>query len=126
MSAKILHNHAQDEYWFHEGCHILEVANHADDPEVSIARARVEPGVATQWHCLHQTMERYLIVQGQGRAEIGELAPTPVATGDVVCIPPDTRQRICNTGKNDLVFYAICSPRFTPDCYRILEEPGED
>jgi len=126
MSAKILHGDPLDEYWFQEGCHILEVANHAGDPEVSIARARVEPGVTTQWHCLYQTTERYLIIQGQGCAEIGELAPTPVAAGDVVCIPPDTRQRICNTGNEDLVFYAICSPRFTPDCYRVLEKPGEE
>jgi mannose-6-phosphate isomerase-like protein (cupin superfamily) len=126
MNAKILHSEAQDEYWFHEGCHILEVANHADDPEVSIARARVEPGVTTQWHCLHQTTERYLIIQGQGRAEIGGLAPTRVAAGDVVCIPADTRQRICNTGEEDLVFYAICSPRFIPDCYRVLDEPVKD
>ncbi len=122
MNAKILHSQAQDECWFQEGCYILEVANHADDPDVSIARARVEPGVTTKWHCLHQTMERYLIIQGQGRAEIGELPPTPVTAGDVVCIPPDTQQRICNTGRDDLVFYAICSPRFTPDCYRNLEE----
>ncbi|MFQ5643787.1 MAG: cupin domain-containing protein [Thiogranum sp.] len=122
MDAKILHGHALDEYWFQEGCHILEVANHADAPDISIARARVEPGITTQWHCLHQTAERYLIVQGQGRAEIGELPPAPVAAGDVVCIPPDTRQRICNTGRDDLVFYAICSPRFTPDCYRSLED----
>lgn len=126
MSAKILHGDSPDEYWFQEGCHILEVSNHADDPEVSIARARVAPGVTTQWHCLHQTMERYLIVQGQGRAEIGELAPAQVVEGDVVCIPPGIRQRICNTGNEDLVFYAICSPRFTPDCYRLMEERGEE
>ncbi len=126
MSAKILYGDPQDEYWFEEGCHILEVANHAEDPDISIVRARVEPGVTTRWHCLHRTMERYLIIQGQGRAEIGGLPPTPVVAGDVVCIPPDTRQRICNTGNEDLVFYAICSPRFTPDCYRRLEEPGKE
>jgi mannose-6-phosphate isomerase-like protein (cupin superfamily) len=121
MSEKICRHNMQDEYWFQEGCHILEVANHPDDPQVSIARARVEPCVTTQWHYLLETWERYLIIAGEGIAEIGDLAPAQVSAGDVVFIPPDTRQRIRNTGKQDLVFYAICSPRFTPECYRSLE-----
>lgn len=121
MSEKIFRSDIQDEYWFQEGCHILEVANHPDDPQVSIARARVEAGVATQWHCLHETWERYLIIAGEGFAEIGDLAAARVSAGDVVLIPPDTRQRIRNTGSQDLVFYAICSPRFTPECYQSLE-----
>lgn len=121
MHTTILHHHEHDEYWFHEGCHILEIANHADDPALSIARARVEPGITTQWHALHEVAERYLIIEGQGCVEIGELAPTTVVSGDVVCIPPGTRQRISNTGDGDLVFYAICTPRFTPACYRTLD-----
>jgi mannose-6-phosphate isomerase-like protein (cupin superfamily) len=121
MSEKICRSNMQDEYWFQEGCHILEVANHPDDPQVSIVRARVEPGVTTQWHCLHKTWERYLVIAGEGVAEIGDLAPARVSAGDVVFIPPDTRQRIRNAGIQDLVFYAICSPRFTPECYRSLE-----
>jgi len=122
MSEKIYRSKLQDEYWFQEGCHILEVANHPDDRQVSIVRARVEPGVTTQWHCLHETSERYLIIAGEGIAEIGDLTPAQVSAGDVVFIPPDTRQRIRNTGNQDLIFYAICSPRFTPGCYRSLEE----
>ncbi len=122
MPGKICHSNAHKEYWFQEGCHILEVANHHDDPQVSVARARVEAGVTTQWHYLHATWERYLIIAGEGYAEIGDLAPTRVSAGDVVLIPPDTRQRIRNSGVQDLVFYAICSPRFTPECYRSLPE----
>ncbi len=124
MPAKIIHSHPENEYWFQEGCHILEIANHPDDPMVSIARARVEPGTCTRWHCLRGTWERYLISEGEGLVEIGELAATPVSAGDVVRIPPDTRQRIRNTGDRDLVFYAICSPRFTPGCYHALA--GQD
>ena len=122
MSERIHHSNMRDEYWFREGCHILEVANHPDDPQLSIARARVEPGVTTQWHRLHETWERYLIIAGEGVAEIGTLTATQVSAGDVVCIPPGTRQRIQNTGVVDLIFYAICSPRFTPECYQPLEE----
>jgi mannose-6-phosphate isomerase-like protein (cupin superfamily) len=123
VPAKVIRNRPQDEYWFHEGCHILEVSNHPEDPLVSIARARVEPGTGTSWHRLAGIWERYLIIQGEGIVEVGELEPTVVLAGDIVRIPPDTPQRISNTGNQDLVFYAICSPRFTPECYQALGTP---
>jgi mannose-6-phosphate isomerase-like protein (cupin superfamily) len=110
-----------DEFETAERCFITEVANDPDNETVSIARARVEPGITTAWHKLRGVSERYLIVSGQGLAEIGELKATSVSTGDVVCIPPDTPQRITNIGKDDLIFFAVCSPRFTPDCYLCLE-----
>ena len=109
------------EYFFVEGCHINELSNGADDPAVSIAQARVTPGVTTRWHRLRGTTERYLILSGSGRVEIGDEPPQNVGAGDCVIIPPMCRQRICNIGNDDLVFLAICSPRFTPDCYEDLE-----
>lgn len=121
MSAKIICADSLDEHWFPEGCHIVETSNHPDDPLVSIARARIEVGAKTRWHLLQDTWERYLILQGQGVAEIGDLAPATVSPGDVVIIPPGTPQRIHNAGTRDLVFYAICSPRFSEECYRDLE-----
>lgn len=122
MKEKIIHAHAVKEYWFHEGCHIMEIANHPNDPQVSIARARVEPGQQTIWHRLKGVTERYLVIAGSGIVEVGEKKPTPVGSGDIVIIPPGTRQRILNSANTDLVFYAICSPRFTPDCYESLGE----
>jgi mannose-6-phosphate isomerase-like protein (cupin superfamily) len=104
--------HATDEH-----CFILEIANDADDPDVSIARARVLPGVTTAWHRLLDVDERYIIVSGHGRVEIGDLPPTLVAAGDVVSIPANTPQRITNVGQGDLVFYAVCSPRFVQSAY---------
>jgi len=121
MHPKVFHTRPEQEYWFQEGCHILEVANHPDDPQVSITRARVAPGTITRWHSLRGVWERYLIVEGCGVVELGDLEPTRVAPGDVVCIPPDTPQRVRNAGGTDLVFYAICSPRFKPECYQALE-----
>ena len=103
-----------------ERCAIREISNTPDDPAVSIARARVAPGVTTAWHRLRDTAERYLIVSGQGVVEVGERLRETVAAGDVVSIAPDTAQRIHNNGDCDLIFYAICTPRFTPDCYEAL------
>ena len=87
-----------------ERCHIQEIANDTDDELVSIARARVEPGVTTAWHRLDGISERYLIIEGKGRVEIGDLPGTDVAPGDVVRIPAGQRQRITNTGATDLFF----------------------
>ena len=109
------------EYYFDEGCFITELLNTPEDPSVSVARARVEPGVTTQWHRLRDTTERYLIVSGSGIVEIGDQAPRKVRADDVVIIPADMRQRITNNGDSDLIFLAICTPRFRPDCYRNVE-----
>lgn len=109
------------EYFFGEGCHILELSNSAIDPEVSIARARVPPGVTTRWHRLDGVIERYVILAGSGRVEIGTLPAQEVGPGDVVLIPSLCRQRITNAGNCDLVFLAICSPRFTVAAYQDIE-----
>ena len=104
-----------------ENCHILELANLPGDPDCSIARARVEPGATTRWHRLAGVAERYVILAGRGRAEIGDLPPRAVAPGDVVLMPPGVRQRIANTGHDDLVFLAICTPRFRPEHYADID-----
>jgi mannose-6-phosphate isomerase-like protein (cupin superfamily) len=36
----------------------------------------------------------------------------------VVIIPPHCWQRITNNGAEDLIFLAICSPRFLPENYQ--------
>lgn len=104
-----------------ERCHIAETWNSPEDPGLSIARARVRPGVTTAWHYLIGVVERYRVLSGVGRVEVGELPPTTVKPGDVVVIPAGVRQRIANTGDDDLLFDCVCTPRFTPDCYRGLE-----
>lgn len=109
------------EYYFAEGCFIMEEWNAPTDEAVSVARARVESGVTTRWHRLHGVTERYLILEGQGRVEVGHLPPEVVGPGTVVVIPPETRQRITNTGVIDLLFLAVCTPRFTLTSYEDLE-----
>lgn len=106
-----------DEFYTSEGCHITEISNSTDDPVVSIARARVEPGITTRWHRLVETTERYFILEGNGLMEVGDLPPEEVVAGDVVLIPSMCRQRISNVGEGDLVFLAICNPRFSSDVY---------
>ena len=112
------------EYFTPERCHILELSNSADDPAVSIARARVTPGVTTHWHRLIGIAERYVIIEGRGSVEVADQAAQNVEPGDVVLIPPQCRQRIRNVGESDLVFLAICTPRFVQSAYEDLESTG--
>ena len=123
MKATIKKTRAGDEYFFEEGCYILELSNSPADPDLSIARARVPTGVTTRWHCLHGIVERYLIQAGTGAMEIGDLSAQALAPGDVVIIPAGAGQRIRNTGTTDLVFLALCTPRFVPSAYEDLEAP---
>jgi mannose-6-phosphate isomerase-like protein (cupin superfamily) len=103
-----------------ERCTILETWNHPEDPAVSLARARVAPGVTTARHSL-SVDERYLIEQGRGKVEVNGVE-TDVAPGDVVLIPRGATQRIRNPGSEELVFLCICTPRFEPAGY----QDGED
>jgi mannose-6-phosphate isomerase-like protein (cupin superfamily) len=123
--ARIVHNETTAEWYFEERCYITEWWNTPEDGAVSVARARVEPGTTTKWHRLHAITERYVILAGRGRVEVGTLAPEEVGPGDVVVIPPGVSQRIANIGGSDLVFLAICTPRFTPEAYQD-DEGGTD
>lgn len=122
MKEVIKQQKHSDEFYTQEKCYITELSNTSDDPDVSIARARVEPGVTTRWHRLADTVERYYIVEGKGRVEVGQLPPQDVTTGAIVLIPPMCRQRITNTGTEDLIFLAICTPRFSNDVYEDIED----
>lgn len=121
IKAKINKQNLKTEFYFAEKCFITELSNTPDDPDVSIARARVEPGVTTRRHRLKRTAERYFIISGRGLVEIGKLPPQEVSAGDIVLIPPMCPQRITNIGKDDLIFLAICSPRYIQDVYEDID-----
>ena len=118
MQPKILNYEPEREYFFREGCFINELSNNESDPDLSIARVRVRSGEATRWHRLVECVERYVILQGEGEVEIGDLFPQRLTVGDVALIPAGCRQRIRNVGAGDLVLLALCTPRFVESCYQ--------
>jgi len=122
MKETIKQQNLKEEFYTSEKCYITELSNTPDDPDVSIGRARVEPGVTTRRHRLKGTFERYVIISGIGIVEVGKLLPQEVTAGDIVLIPPMCRQHITNTGTEDLVFLAICSPRFSQDVYEDIDD----
>ena len=99
MKPSVRHNDCDapgaERHW-PENCWIIELSNTPDDPDASIARVRVAPRSTTRWHRLVGTAERYAILEGTGRVEVGGLAPQGVGVGDVVLIPPSCPQRITN------------------------------
>ena len=119
MKPRIVKAASLKEYLTPEHCFIYENWGSVlgGDEKVSIARARVEPGVTTKAHHLEGVQEIYLIVKGCGKVNVAGLEPTEVAQGDTVIIPPNVSQRITNIGKTDLIFYCICTPAFTENCY---------
>ena len=105
------------EYFFtQEGCFIAEIMNTPLNEDLSIARARVKPGDATELHSLHGTTEIYYVLEGRGEVTVGD-QNIFVGVGDCVYIPPEIPQKIQNLGGTDLIFLCICQPRFERDNY---------
>jgi mannose-6-phosphate isomerase-like protein (cupin superfamily) len=121
MHAQIIKINEANEFYFDEGCFILELSNTDADPNVSIARARVKPGMTTKLHRLKGVIERYVILSGKAEVEVGDLGLQQLSAGDVVIIPSLCTQRITNSGVEDLIFLAICTPPFTENVYEDME-----
>ncbi len=121
MQPIVIKESFDGEFYTEEQCYITELSNSSADPDVSIARARVEPGATTRLHRLSESFERYYILSGMGEVELGDLPRANVRAGDVVLIPPMCPQRITNIGTDDLIFLAICSPRFRAEDYEDID-----
>lgn len=108
------------EAWTRERCFITELLNSAEQPEVSLARARVEPGVTTELHSL-SVSEWYILEAGEGLMRVANREPFVVRPGDTIAVGKNTAQQVTNSGNSDLVFLCVCVPRFSQECYTSLE-----
>ncbi|MDP2796690.1 MAG: cupin domain-containing protein [Methanoregula sp.] len=79
--------------------------------ECSIAHAIILPGESTLPHLLKKSTELYYILKGSGEMHIDNES-APVSPGQCILIPPQARQWIRNTGKENLVFLCIVSPKW--------------
>jgi mannose-6-phosphate isomerase-like protein (cupin superfamily) len=122
MKPKIVKANALKETPTYERCFITE--NYSAE-NISIAQVRVKPGITTMAHHLVGVNEIYLVTSGEGQVDVGDLQPTRVTSGDIIVIPAGASQRISNIGKSDLVFYCICTPKFTAECYHDEEAKGK-
>lgn len=127
MTARLVANQAglrspdpAKEYFTQERCYINPLVGGGEPGGVSIALARVTPGVITELHRLRDTDESYLVLRGRGRMTVGDRV-FEIAPGDVVLIPAGVPQKVEGLGPADLEFYCVCTPPFRPDCYEPLE-----
>ena len=125
MKPNIVNSSASPEIFIAEGCFIVEVWNTEEDPDLSVARARVVAHTETLWHYL-DVDERYFISEGTGVMEIEGESPVVVTPGDVIAIPAGVAQRIRNETDHELIFYCLCTPRFKPGTYHQCGEPSLD
>ena len=114
MQPKIVKANSLHPYLTLERCFIAE---NFSDKEVSVAVAIVKPGITTKAHRLEGIQEIYIITAGEGTIVLSGLEPAQVSVGDVIVIPAGASQKITNTGKTDLEFYCVCTPRFNEACY---------
>ncbi|MDO5102130.1 MAG: cupin domain-containing protein [Lautropia sp.] len=119
----ILRDDSRAESGIEPGCFITDWLNDPADPDLSIACIRVEVGAETRLRRFQNIWERYVVLEGQGRIELvgpnrsfteGDHTISALEPGDVVMIPAGYSRRIANIGEGDLVFLAICTPRFRP------------
>lgn len=109
------------EFYFKEGCYIEEWLNHTDHPDMSVAQVRVAPRSFTKLHALNNTFERYVILRGKAVVTVAGKS-WAVQDKDVVEIAPGQTQRIANQSDQDLIFLAICTPRFEEENYLEITE----
>ncbi len=108
----------ETEFETDEHCSIIELLNSPNDPECSIAQARVKPGVTTALHSVTGVVERYIVLSGEGLVTVGDSEPVAVGEKCVVLIDKGVSQKIANTSRSeDLIFLCVCTPRFRPELY---------
>jgi mannose-6-phosphate isomerase-like protein (cupin superfamily) len=90
-------------------CELLHPARDGLDIPYSIAHVVLKPGSASLPHLLKESSEVYYILEGLGVVHI-DSESAKVSPGQVVYIPPGSKQHIQNVGTNDLKFLCIVHP----------------
>jgi mannose-6-phosphate isomerase-like protein (cupin superfamily) len=85
----------------------------------SLAHAKVKPGEISYAHRL-KSSEVYYILEGEGEVYI-DSEKEKVSAGQAIYIPPNSIQRIKNTGISDLVFLCIVDPAWKPEDEEVVE-----
>ena len=85
----------------------------------SLAQFTLEPGKKSKLHKIRSS-EIYYILEGSGRLNIDENTYT-MEKNDSAYVPPNSKQFIENSGKNDLKFLCIVEPAWKSDDETLLE-----
>jgi mannose-6-phosphate isomerase-like protein (cupin superfamily) len=105
-----------------DGSEIRELLAHRNAAirNLSLAEARLAPGASTQEHYHVRTEEIYFVTAGTGRMRI-EAEERDVVSGDAIAIPPGSRHKLTNTGRETLTLLCCCAPAYEHDDTVITE-----
>ena len=79
--------------------------------DLSVAHAILKPLDSSIPHKLKNSVEIYYILQGKGIMHIDE-EMEEVKSGQIVYIPPNSKQYLENTGNEELKFLCIVNPKW--------------
>lgn len=101
-------------YVTRDGSEIREIAGPPSGTAVnqSFAQATVAPGAETIEHYHRAAEEIYHVTAGSGLLRVGD-DEAEVRAGDTVAIPPGTRHKLRNPGREPLVVLCACSPPYS-------------
>jgi mannose-6-phosphate isomerase-like protein (cupin superfamily) len=105
-----------------DGCRLRQLFNPLeDDLELgySFAIARLNPGESASLHRL-KSSEVYYILTGRGELDIDQ-DTVQVQPGQAIYVPPGAKQRIRNTGQDELGFICIVDPAWRTEDEEIIE-----
>ncbi|MCU7940518.1 MAG: hypothetical protein KZQ64_03285 [gamma proteobacterium symbiont of Bathyaustriella thionipta] len=75
---------ADNQFTTSERCTINELLNNADNKHCSIAKASVQQGITTQLHTVKNSVEYYIILEGEAEVFINNSPAETVGYLDVV------------------------------------------
>ena len=99
------------EFFTEDNYYVTEWWNTPDDPALSVARLRIQPGVSIRPYRLRGVTERYLFLSGRGLVEV-DGHNREVGPGDGILVKAGSWRCITNMGERDLGLLSICRPRF--------------
>ena len=85
----------------------------------SISHSELKPGKKSKLHKM-ESSEVYYILQGEGILQIDDDI-VKVSKDQSIYIPPHSKQRIENTGKDELKFLCIVDPAWKQEDETVLE-----
>jgi len=85
----------------------------------SVSHSELNPGKKAKLHKM-KTSEVYYILQGEGVLQIDD-DTFKISKDQAIYIPPHSKQRIENTGKDELKFLCIVDPAWKHEDEVILE-----
>ena len=95
-----------------DGSEVREIARPPDSARnQSLAEAKVPPGGETTEHFHRASEEIYHFVSGEGRMRLGDEV-SEVGPGETVVIPPGTRHKLWNPGREPLILLCCSSPPY--------------